>query len=58
MHSVYFGDSKWLNSKEWLERKDISKAVDMVPLWRELLRHAHSEFPEFWSKDRYSIFEL
>lgn len=53
IHSVYLGDSEWLDSKEWLERKETNKTVEMSPLWRELLRHAHSEFPEFWPKDRY-----
>lgn len=55
MHSVYLGDREWLCSKEWLEKKETNKTMGMVPLWRELLRHAQSEFPEFWPKDRYKI---
>ena len=52
IHSVYLGDRKWLDSKEWLERKETNKTVKMTPLWRELVQHAHSEFPEFWPKER------
>lgn len=53
VHSLYLDNKKWLDSKSWLERKDTKKITEMAPLWRELLRHAHSEFPEFWPKDRY-----
>ena len=53
VHAVYINDKEWLDTKEWLEKRDIAKTNEMVPLWRELLRHAHSEFPEFWPKDRY-----
>ena len=53
IHSVYLDDRKWLNSKEWLERKETNKTVSMTPLWRELVQHGYSEFPEFWHKDRY-----
>ena len=53
VHSLYLDSKKWLDSKPWLERKETKKITEMAPLWRELLRHAHSEFPEFWPKDRY-----
>ena len=52
MHSVFVNDKEWLDSKEWLERKKTEK---MIPLWKEMLRHAHSEFPEFWPNDRYKL---
>ncbi len=29
----------------------------MEALWKALLRHAHSEFPEFWTRER-CVYEI
>lgn len=51
LHSVYFCNTEELECLEWMEKRSEDNA--MSALWMELLKHAHYEFPEFWSKPRY-----
>lgn len=54
---MYFCKTEELESFEWmLKRRVGDKASEMCVLWAELLKHAHYEFPEVWSEQRYVIY--
>jgi len=52
VHSLYLCKTEWLSSQPWLEMREGKKMVAMATLWRALLDHAKSEFPEIWNEDR------
>lgn len=52
LHAVFLGRTEWLRAQPWLERCSAEKMVRLAPLWRELLKHAHTEFPEMWGRER------
>ena len=53
IHSLHLSRSDWLSSRPWLERVTGQRMAHMTPLWRELMIHAHNEFPQFWTQQRY-----
>ena len=44
--------SKELGHRKWIEEISREKMVALSPLWKGLLDHAQSEFPEFWTNER------
>lgn len=56
LHSVYLCKTAELESFEWLDKRTEENNSEMSLLWTELLIHAHSEFPEIWSAQRYVEF--
>ena len=55
IHSLYLNNREWLSAQPWLEWVNGKQMTEMAPLWRELVHHAHSEFPKFWSRDRLDL---
>ena len=49
VHSLYLNKGEQLRLKPWMEHVDM---VGLTPLWKELLQHAHSEFPQMWTAER------
>ena len=52
VHLLYLCKTEWLSSQPWLEMREGKKMVAMATLWRALLEHAKSEFPEIWNEER------
>lgn len=52
LHASFLGRKDWLQAQSWLEGFSTERMVKLAPLWTELLKHAHTEFPEVWSKER------
>ena len=51
IHAVNLNKLDVLMSCDWLEKL---KLFELRPLWGALLKHGHTDFPEFWTKERYS----
>ncbi|KAL5476235.1 hypothetical protein EMCRGX_G026155 [Ephydatia muelleri] len=58
IHTLFLDQEEWLSSREWLERMSSDKMTKMSPLWHELVRHAHQEFPETWTDARAAIVDM
>ena len=55
VHSQYLCKMEWLSSQPWLEVREGRRMVAMATLWRALLDHAKSEFPEIWTEERFGV---
>ena len=52
IHSVYWSRESELDSFQWLEVMSGERMVLLSPLWKALLKHAATEFPDMWTNDR------
>ena len=52
IHAEFLGRLDWLKAQLWLEGFSTERMVKLRTVWKELLKHAHAEFPEMWSQER------